>query len=65
MQRRAIAILQNAPGQKDSSLATTLSNLADVAADQGRTTEAESFYQQAQTIWERLVGAEHSNVALF
>ena len=30
----------------------------------GRYSEAESLYQQAQTIWERLLGAEHPNVAL-
>jgi tetratricopeptide (TPR) repeat protein len=63
LHRRAIAIVQKNPGKRDSVLASSL-NLADLAAYQGRNTEAEPLCRQAQTIWERTLGAEHPNVAL-
>src|SRR5262245_10126220 len=62
-QRRAIAILRNAKGQK-TTLASILNSLADTVAYKGRNAEAEELYQQAQLIWEQLLGADHPNIGV-
>ena len=43
--------------------AASLNNLAALCDAQGRYAEAEPLYKRSLAIWERVLGAEHPNVA--
>jgi tetratricopeptide (TPR) repeat protein len=51
-------------GADDPRLAITLHNLANLAATQGKTAEAEPLYRRALAILEKIRGPEHTQTAM-
>ena len=58
--RRAIEILRQKPSVE---FGTVLNNLGNALAADGRMEEAEGALRQAISVWEKLLGPEHSNIA--
>ncbi len=61
--KRSLEIKEKVLGAEHPSVATTLSNLAELYKAQGRYEEAEPLYKRSLEISEKVLGAEHPDVA--